>query len=305
MAKQPAFQFYTGDWLKDPNLSMCSEATRGIWMDLLCAMHENDRKGVIAGTPEQLARLCRCSAVNFDHAIDELQSTNTAGVTDRHGKITVTCRRMRRESEEREKANVRKKRQRKGMNKKDNVTVPSRESHVTPSSSSSTSTSVLKKPSKKNRPPGTASEIALEVWEYEGFSAIWPRCGDGWNHAGEIDFAAKAAETSVERFLAMLWQKAQVPKLNNPAAAAISAFRKGWSPTDGALEQVKALLYPDEGEREGLYIPDMARNDFRESSEYQEALQVFRRLKGVFANQGITCVEELMLTKEWADMRSK
>lgn len=159
----------------------------------------------------------------------------------------------------------------------------------------------------KNKKHGSASEKtsekAREVWECEALSQVWPRCGDGWSHAGELDFAAKAADTSVERFTAMLWQKAQVPHLKNPAAAAIAAFRKGWAPTDGALAQVKAMLHPDEGEREGLYLPDLTRNNFRDTPEYQKALGVFRRLRGVFENQGITCVEELMMTKEWADMR--
>lgn len=45
MSKLPAFQFYPGDWMKDPNLRRCSAAARGIWMDLLCLMFECADRG--------------------------------------------------------------------------------------------------------------------------------------------------------------------------------------------------------------------------------------------------------------------
>ena len=31
--KLPAFQFYPGDWRKDPNLCRCSHAAKGVWID--------------------------------------------------------------------------------------------------------------------------------------------------------------------------------------------------------------------------------------------------------------------------------
>ena len=137
--KLPAFQFYTGDWLKDPSLGMCSPATRGVWIDLMCVMHERNRSGLITGTREQIARICRCTAVEFDAAITELQTTSAADVTERNGVVTVTCRRMKREADERKAAAERKRRER-SRNKADpapdNVTQKSRSY-----SSSSVSTS--------------------------------------------------------------------------------------------------------------------------------------------------------------------
>lgn len=44
--KQPAFQFYPGDWLKDPALSLCSIEARGCYIDLLCVLHEMEFRGV-------------------------------------------------------------------------------------------------------------------------------------------------------------------------------------------------------------------------------------------------------------------
>src|SRR4051812_32125741 len=100
-------QFYTGDWLRDPQLSMCQPATRGIWADLLAAMHQLDLQGVITGTREQLARVGRCSAVELGHALDDLRATNAADVTDRNGIVTVINRRMKREYNLRESIRLR------------------------------------------------------------------------------------------------------------------------------------------------------------------------------------------------------
>lgn len=99
--KYPCMDFAVDEWLSDPALSICSAATRGIWVDLLCAMHKLDRCGVIAGSREQLARLGRCSAVELAHALDELKTTNTANVTERDGVVSLTNRRMQREARER------------------------------------------------------------------------------------------------------------------------------------------------------------------------------------------------------------
>lgn len=78
--KLPALMFYTGDWLKDPQVRRCSPATRGVWVDLLCYMHEDDQCGRITGTLEQLARLCGCSEPDMNSALDELQDTGCATV---------------------------------------------------------------------------------------------------------------------------------------------------------------------------------------------------------------------------------
>ncbi len=45
--KLPAFMFYPGDWLKDNSLRVCSLQSRGLWIDLLCYMHESPQRGVL------------------------------------------------------------------------------------------------------------------------------------------------------------------------------------------------------------------------------------------------------------------
>ena len=111
--KLPYMPFFIGDWLKDPELSLCTPATRGVWMDLLCAMHEAGRVGSLRGTREQLARLARCVPADLDHALTDLQATGAACVdSDRNGIVTVTNRRMNREAKERESAALRQARHR-------------------------------------------------------------------------------------------------------------------------------------------------------------------------------------------------
>jgi len=95
--KLPWFQFFAADWRTDAKLSLCTPATRGVWIDLICAMHELDRSGELRGTTEQLARIARCSAVEMKAALTDLQATEAADVTERNGVVTVTNRRMKSE----------------------------------------------------------------------------------------------------------------------------------------------------------------------------------------------------------------
>lgn len=142
MGRNPVLPLYTGDWKKDPELSKCGPATRGIWVDMLCAMHEN-RSGIIDGTAEQLARICRCTPEELAVAVKELHETKTARVTVCHKNVTVECRRMTREHKERKSSSDRQKRYRESS-----VTEMSRECNgdVTPSLSSSSSSSDKKPP---------------------------------------------------------------------------------------------------------------------------------------------------------------
>jgi len=95
--------FYTGDWLKDPELSLCTPATRGVWADLISRMHESGRVGSLSGTLDQLARLARCLPADVALAMTDLQTTGAADVSyERNGVITVINRRMNREAKERE-----------------------------------------------------------------------------------------------------------------------------------------------------------------------------------------------------------
>lgn len=121
--------------MKDPALALCTPATRGVWIDLLCAMHELDRSGELRGTTDQLARVARCSTVDLAHALTEFQATGAADVTERSGIVTVICRRMKREYDARKSSAERVKRFRSGSRNGDVA------QKLRPPSSSSTSSS--------------------------------------------------------------------------------------------------------------------------------------------------------------------
>jgi hypothetical protein len=81
-------KFFYGDWLRDTSLSSCSPATRGVWMDLLCRMHDS-QKWNISGTLEQLARMARCTVPDMTLTLDELRTTGSALVTEENVDVTV------------------------------------------------------------------------------------------------------------------------------------------------------------------------------------------------------------------------
>ncbi len=103
MGKKPYIEFYTGDYLRDPNLGMCSPLARGVWMDALCAMHEAGGTGQLRGTYEQFSRILRASVEEVKHAFTEIRATNTADIQEHgNGLVTLINRRMNRLYNERE-----------------------------------------------------------------------------------------------------------------------------------------------------------------------------------------------------------
>lgn len=104
----PWFKFYPTSWRADPALRMCSMGARGMWMEMLCLMHEAEPRGslLIKGNPvsaRQLAALCGCSLKEATAFLEELED---AGVFSRDGEV-VYSRRMRRDEDkaQRDKAN--------------------------------------------------------------------------------------------------------------------------------------------------------------------------------------------------------
>lgn len=104
--KLPSFQFYPGDWRKDPKLSSVSMAAKGLWMDMLCLMFESERRGYLqvngkAPSKEQLSRMVCCSIGEITPLLLELKDADVYSCT-RDG--IIYSRRMVRDE------NIRKKR---------------------------------------------------------------------------------------------------------------------------------------------------------------------------------------------------
>lgn len=97
MSKLPAFQVYPGDWRKDPGVQSLDFHDRGVWWEMLCLMHESERRGVLvlngrAMTEESLSRL-----LGLDKQILTNTLTNilTLGVASREEDTgAIYCRRM-------------------------------------------------------------------------------------------------------------------------------------------------------------------------------------------------------------------
>lgn len=145
MAKLPAFQFYPGDWRKDMGVQSLNYFDRGVWHEMLCLMHESERRGVLvlngqAMSEDALARLLGLDKQILTAAITTLL---TSGVASREPDTSaIFCRRMVRDEKLRE---IRTEAGKKGGNPallKQNPTTPVKDTSKqkpTPSSSSSSS----------------------------------------------------------------------------------------------------------------------------------------------------------------------
>jgi hypothetical protein len=137
----PWWKFFTGDWLKDTALSKCTPAARGIWMDLLCRMREDGRRGEISGTYDQLAQLSRCTTAAFKKALKEFSVTEVANVTVDNKIVTVVNRRMKREHKNNKSNKLRQKRFRGKI--KNNAPITGQRSEVRGQRSDNTTTEVV------------------------------------------------------------------------------------------------------------------------------------------------------------------
>lgn len=155
-AKLPSFQFYPGDWMKDPALRSVSVAARGLWIDMLCLMHESPRRGYLQHangkpvTTEQIARMTGCSLEEVSQLLQELEYSGVFSCTE-HG--VIYSRRTVRDAQRREQAVANGRRGGnpvlvKGEDKQGVKGGVNQNSNpkITPSSSSSSSTSVNRSP---------------------------------------------------------------------------------------------------------------------------------------------------------------
>ena len=85
--KRPAFQFYPADWRKDAALQSCSMAAQGLWINLLCVMHECEPYGHMAVNgrpmkPEQIGRLVGMAPKDCDRLLLELYEAGVSSVSE-------------------------------------------------------------------------------------------------------------------------------------------------------------------------------------------------------------------------------
>src|SRR5260363_277496 len=171
--KRPSFQFYPADWRKDSALQSCSIAARGLWIEMMCIMHECEPYGYLsinghASNAAQLARWVGESEKAIKGLLGELEN---AGVFSRTETGCIYSRRMVNDKRIR---TVRAEAGELGGNpdllkqkpgKEDNLLKQKDKQKPTPSSSSSSSSSTsvnsLKAPNGALRERACASRAAL------------------------------------------------------------------------------------------------------------------------------------------------
>lgn len=94
--KRPSFQFYPSDWLRDTALRTCSTGARGLWIDMICHMHEGCPYGHLkVGNkvilPDNLSRMVGETLGVVEGWLKELMD---AGVYDTTDEGVIYSRRM-------------------------------------------------------------------------------------------------------------------------------------------------------------------------------------------------------------------
>jgi len=98
MKKSPGFWFFTGDWLKDPELRFCSIFARGLLIDLLCYMFEAKEQGYMTwsdGTPRtDLEIVDAIVGGTTEEKLSALKELERKGVLSRDSRNALYSRRM-------------------------------------------------------------------------------------------------------------------------------------------------------------------------------------------------------------------
>jgi hypothetical protein len=89
-------KFWPQDWQRDPALRSCSAAARGVWIDMLCIMHEGTPYGhmTIGGKSASARQIGTITGVGEKDALKLLIELEEAGVFSRDNAGTIYSRRM-------------------------------------------------------------------------------------------------------------------------------------------------------------------------------------------------------------------
>jgi hypothetical protein len=205
--KRPSFQFYPSDWLRDTALRSCSTGARGLWIDMICFMHEGNPYGYLkVGDKvihaDNLARMVGESVEVVQGWLDELQIAAVFDVDDG----VICSRRMIRDEELRQKRSEGGKLGGNPLLKVNHKVKQEDKQNPTPSSSSSSSPSGKKPKVQAIRP----DDISEAVWN--DFVAIRNKINKPFTETAlkiirrEAAKAGYTAEQALETCCARGWQ---------------------------------------------------------------------------------------------------
>lgn len=96
----PWFKFYPSDWRAEPSLRAVSMAARGLWIEMLCLMHEAEPRGhlLLNGRPVTDAQLAALAGVPVNTAQELLGELEASGTFSRSRAGVIYSRRMRKDT---------------------------------------------------------------------------------------------------------------------------------------------------------------------------------------------------------------
>ncbi|KQO99127.1 hypothetical protein [Methylobacterium sp. Leaf91] len=92
----PWIKFYPSDWLSKPALRLCPMAARGLWMEMLCIMHNAEPYGhlVVMGRPLTDSDLARMVGMSLKECRKSLATLALHGIYSVTADGTIYSRRM-------------------------------------------------------------------------------------------------------------------------------------------------------------------------------------------------------------------
>lgn len=98
-SKLPWFRFHQDDWLAHARLRRCSVEARGVWIDLVCMMRQEE-SGTLNDDIEGMARSIGLPSARLLELLEELSRRDVAEVAVADGRVSVTSRRVTRDLKE-------------------------------------------------------------------------------------------------------------------------------------------------------------------------------------------------------------
>jgi hypothetical protein len=69
--KRPYLMLYVADWQSNPKLRCCTFAERGIWIEVMCILHDQDEYGLIRWPLKQIAQAVHTSLSSLRKLVDK------------------------------------------------------------------------------------------------------------------------------------------------------------------------------------------------------------------------------------------
>ncbi len=98
--KRPSFQFYPGDWLQDSSLRSVSVGAQGLWINMLCLMHQSPKYGyLMAGCKVNhkvipKVNLARITGATIDEVSTWMDELEQVGIFSKDEAGAIFSRRM-------------------------------------------------------------------------------------------------------------------------------------------------------------------------------------------------------------------